>query len=414
MATSTHNSGSQARTPSQQTDIPVVSLVGASTEDIRTGHFYGRTYVSGGFNVQGDVHVSQAQGLDKDSLASAMSVLKSLKCFDDDLLTRLELRNKQLSSEKARTSLSRIIDISRSMDEIYSPSQMKRCIHDLGTLMANLLPSEDFVLEELSQTCRDSLSSQLAMTVGILGVSAEMQGDLVHSNSVPTLSHFLGQKESSSDRRFDLQYHGFGRRSSVGAEERPTEAALSTTQPLGRESTIALRNRKRSRKFQPSEHQLARRSNISGLPAATSERFKTQSSTTSWTTRLGKIDLLTMSRPEISSNEVESMGQSDKWMFASTIKIIPSTVENGSGRLLVVRVRQVRSTHIVMTLPPMMQLRNIRPFDSEIFVLAERGSVSELCQLLAAGEGSISDCSPSGFSLLAVRHTSHHLFCCTC
>ncbi|KAK5083109.1 hypothetical protein LTR05_006992 [Lithohypha guttulata] len=190
----------------------------------------------------------QALGFDEDSLASAMPVLKSLKCLDDDLLTRLELRNKQLSGEKARSSLSRIIDISRSMDEFYSPSQVKQCIRDLGTLMANLLPSEDFILEELSQTCRDSLGSQLAMTVGILGVSAEMKGDLVQSNSVPTLSHILSQEESSSDRRFDLQYDGSARRSPVRAEERPTvgtplmEAVYSTTQPSGREPALMVQD----------------------------------------------------------------------------------------------------------------------------------------------------------------------------
>ncbi|KAK5083108.1 hypothetical protein LTR05_006991 [Lithohypha guttulata] len=95
------------------------------------------------------------------------------------------------------------------------------------------------------------------------------------------------------------------------------------------------------------------------------------------------------------------MGQSDKWMFSSTIKITPSTVENGPGRLLVVRIRQVRSTHIVTTLPPTIQLRNIRPFGSEIFVIAAYGSVSELRRLLAAGEGLISDRNSEGWSLLA-------------
>ena len=141
---------------------------------------------------------------------------------------------------------------------------------------------------------------------------------------------------------------------------------------------------------------------MSGLSSAVWDSSVRRLSSTSWQTQLGRVDFFTDSKRSIPTESPGTPSQHEDETFSAKIVITPARGHT-SSRQLIFRCHQEQSSTLTSILGPSLEVRNIRPYDSEIFFIAATGSIDDMRRILASGMGSIHDCDPDGCSLLSVR-----------
>jgi len=180
-------------------------------EELRKGHLYQSTYVSGGTNFQGDVygqiHIHQSSSLYQDGRAGTRNLLESCESMNSGFPVPSELHNGQASEDKIQNCLSRIIDLSTGIADSLGSTQAKDCIRNLTTLLTNISICDKYTPNESSQLY---LSELLDRTASILKLSAGLRMYPVQSQHVSMLSCSSDLSHKSAIRRrnsfHDLQY----------------------------------------------------------------------------------------------------------------------------------------------------------------------------------------------------------------
>ena len=394
-----------------------------STVSYAQGHLYQSTYVSGGTNFQGDVygqiHIHQNNNIYQDGRAGARILLESHESMSAGPSAPYELRNEQASEDKLHNSLLRIINLSTDIAESPSSSQAKRCMRDLTDLLTNISTCEKSTLNTSSRLCQDCSDELLDRTVSIFQLSAELRTYQMQSQHVSMLScsPILDHKSSIRREGSSLDPENRTNRDKESLAPRlastPGQCGAATTlvgdggpsinRVMNAQKTCALHNRRTPRMLRPTgQHLVAENSTISALSSVVGDKFVRRSSTASWQTQLGRVDFSTETKRSIPTKIPGTPGQAEDETFSAKIIITPAA-DRTPSRQLIFRCRQEQSSTLTSILAPSLEVRNIRPYDSEIFRIAQTGSVNDLRHTLASGMGSVRDCSPGGSSLLSVR-----------
>lgn len=309
--------------------------------------------------------------------------------------------------DPAQQSLFKIADTSADVADLFTERSMKTIISELSTLLRNVLDSDAFTLDTSARVCRDCLSKLLERSASTFDLAKGMRHVSGQCNKHLSLSHSLTSCRISGVSINSGESHS-------GTSSRPgeTECVASFTQAKSKSSAMnmvhslegsSLRNRKISRALATVNQQLLiRPTSTSTVVPSAHDGFVRELDVIVWQTQLGHVQVITDSQNHTLSAESGARNGSENEAFSITVTITPSRKHN-INRQVIIHASSVQSPASLSILPPTLQIRNVRPLDCELFLVAQYGTVAEMRQLLEAGSGSLTDCSPAGFPLLAVR-----------